>query len=268
MGNKVITIAAPTVGTYGGGGIIGPAGGAAGARDDAWEQAKNNDAAQTATTQGIDYANKQATLGQSRPDPVGDQTVANNQASGANGNQAGAIELARRQAMGQTPGASTMQLQQGLNQASAQQNSMAAGARGSAALSTAGANAAANKSNLQQNAFMGAGLLRSQDMAAGRGLYGSLTGQQRTQDGQALGMANKFGQDNAARDDAYSMGMGSAGVGLGGVAAAQNGQDLNYFNTGMQPIEAQDEANQAGQTWKYDVSKQVAGANSDEFGKF
>ncbi len=195
-----------------------------------------------------------------RPGAVMDPQAANNQASGANGNQAGAIELARRQALGLVPSAGVQQLQQGLNQASAQQTSMAAGARGSAALATAGANAAANRSNLQQNAFAGAGMMRSNDMAAGRGMYADLTGQARGQDASALGISNEFGMENAGAADKFALGMGEAAVGFGGVENAEHARDLNNQNTAQGVGYANDDAAQDAQEWLGDSRKQDVAA--------
>jgi hypothetical protein len=236
--------------------------GAVKARDEGLNRLGNNDVDQAAIQGGADYANGQAANG--RPGATMDPTAANNQASGANGNQAGAIELARRQAMGQSPSQGAYQLQAGLNQASRQQSALAAGARGSAALATGQANQQANTANLQQNAFAGAGMLRSQDMAAGRGLYGSLTGQQRTQDQGALGMANEFGQANQKAGDNYRLGMGQAGVAFGGVANAQQGSDFNNANNAMDPMYAQDDAHQDERVWDAEHRKQAAAANLED----
>lgn len=210
----------------------------------------------------VGYANGQAATG--GPGALQNKQAANNQASGANGNQAGAIELARRQAMGQAPGAGVQQLQQGLQQASAQQSAYAAGARGSAALATAGSNAAANRSNLQQGAFGNAGMMRAQDMATGRGMYASLTGQQRAQDGMALGAGNDFSSANQGAQDGYQLGMGGAAAGLGGVANAQTGANFtnaqNAFGIGY----AQDDANQDQQTWQANNRKAAIAANEED----
>ncbi len=219
----------------------------------------DNDADQGQIVGAQNYAQGQSVAG--RPGAVTDANAANNQASGANGNQAGAIELARRQAMGQTPSAGAMQLQQGLNQASAQQRAMAGGARGSAALATAGANQLANTSNLQQQAFGNAGIMRANDMAAGRGMYGTATTAARGMDAAALGQANDFGVANAQAGDAYKLGMGNAAVGLGGVANANNGEDLTRMGTAMDPIAAQDQADQQKQLWLAQNNKQATADN-------
>ncbi len=257
MADKVVTINTPRAAQVG-----GVPGGALGLQGEALGRLDLNNADQGAIQGGMGYANGQAATG--RPGAVGNQQAANNQASGANGNQAGAIELARRQAMGQSPGAGVQQLQQGLNQASAQQASMAAGARGSAALATAGANAAANRSNLQQTAFGGAGLMRAQDMATGRGMYASLTNQQRGQDASAIGMANDFSTANQKAQDDYTLGMGNAGVAFGGVANAQQGADFNNMHNAFDIGAAQDDANQDQQTWQANNRKQMIAANEED----
>lgn len=247
---------------------VGPAqygglpGGAAAAKDEGLERVRENDGEQAAIRGGANYANQQASQG--RPGATMDPTAAANQASGANGNQAGAVELARRQAMGLTPGAGVQSLQRNLAQTSQQQSAMAAGARGSAGIAVAQQNAAANKSNLQQNAFSGAGMMRSQDMAAGRGLYGTLTGQARAQDQQALGYANEFGQANAKAADDYQLGMGKAAVGFGQVANAQNNEDFINTRNSFDPIYAQDDAHQDGATWEAEKRKQNVADNQKD----
>lgn len=240
----------------------GKPGGAAAARDEGLARVGNNDAEQAAVQGGANYANGQAANG--RPGADQDATAAANQTSGANGNQAGAIELARRQAMGVTPGAGVMSLQRNLQAGSQQQAAVAAGARGSAAIATGQQNAAANTSNMQQNAFSGAGMMRSQDMAAGRGLYGTLTGQARAQDQSALGEANQFGQANAKAADDYQLGMGKAAVGFGQVGNAQNNEDFINSRNSFDATYAQDDANQDAATWDAAKRKQAVADNQKD----
>ncbi len=255
--DKVIHLQAPDAAQYG-----NDPNGANKAKDEALARTGQNDVAQGALNGAAGYANDQATNG--RPGAVMNAGDANNQASGANGNQAGAIELARRMAMGSAPSQGAMQMQQGLNQASAQQSAMAAGARGSAAMATAGANRAANVSNMQQNAYSGAGMLRSQDMAAGRGMYASLTGQARDQAGQALGISNGFAVDDARADDAIRLGMGNAAVGIGAAANAENGRDFTNTRNAWDPVFAQDDAKQDNKIWNANNSKTAAANNSED----
>jgi hypothetical protein len=157
-----------------------------------------------------------------------------------------------------------MQLQSGLNQASAQQQAMGRSARGGAALATAGSNMQANTANLQQNAYSQGGLLRSKDMALGRGMLGTGLGQQQAQDQQRLGMANQLNQFNADANDRFSLGMGQAGVGLGGAANAQNQTDLAWHQGGMQSVEAQSEAEQQRQRWLSNSRSQAVAANIED----
>ncbi len=236
--------------------------GSIGARNEAWHQGEFNDSAEGKIAGATNVANGMA-QGEGHTIGTQDAGAANNAASGANGNQAGAIELARRMAMGSQPSQGAMQMQQGLNQASAQQSSMAAGARGSAAMATAGANRAANVSNLQQNAYSGAGMLRSQEMAQGRGMYSSLVNDKRGQDAETLGEADRVGMANAKSYDDYRLGAGNAAVGLGGVANGQNGNDLDNYNRGMAPVFAQDDMNQQGKEWDYENQIHRATDNKD-----
>jgi hypothetical protein len=244
----------------------GGMGGANKARDEWWNRKADNDAQQGMVNGAAGYANQQAGLGQDRgPMAIEDQALSNQEASGAGGHQQGAIGLAGTLARGQQPSQAAMQLQAGLNQSSAMQQSMAAGARGGAALATAGANMGANTAALQQNAWTQGGLLRSRDMAAGRGMLGTGLGQQQAQDQQRLGQANQLGQFNADLNDKYSLGMGQAGVGLGGAANAQQQTDLAWHQGGMTPVEAQSEAQQQQQRWEGDAERQrVAARKEDE----
>lgn len=232
-----------------------------------WDRKKDNDAQQGMIEGGADYANQQAGLGQSRgPTAREDQGLSDQEASGANGHQAGAIGLAGTLARGQQPSVAAMQLQQGLNSATAQQTSMARGARGAAALAVANQNRQANTAALQQNAFTQGGLLRSRDMAAGRGMLGIGLGQQQAQDQQRLGIANQIGQDNAERNDKYALGMGEAAVGLGGVGNTLNQQDLGWHQGGMTSIEAQTEAEQQRKLWLIAARNQERARKIEENG--
>ncbi len=236
--------------------------GAIGARNEAWHQGEFNDGNQAQVGGAINTANGMA-QGQGHEIGTQDAGAANNAASGANGNQAGAIELARRMAMGSQPSQGAMQMQQGLNQASAQQSAMSAGARGSAAMATAGANRAANVSNLQQNAYTGAGMLRSQDMAAGRGMYAGLVNDKRGQDAATLAEGNRVGMANAKSWDDYRLQAGNAAVSLGGVANGMRGNDLDNYNRGMAPVFAQDDMTQQGQEWDFENRQHADADNRD-----
>ncbi len=210
-----------------------------------------NDGEQGIVSGAAGYANDEAAGASTRGDQaVTDPRLAGNEASGADGHQAGAIELARRMAMGQAPSQGAYQLQAGLNQGSAQQASMATGARGSAALATAGANAGANTSNLQQNAFTQGGMLRSRDMAAGRGMLASGLGQKAGQDLNQLNSRNEMNAYNQDLNMKYGLDMGNAAVGLGGIENLQGQEDHANFDRGTRPGYAQDDAMQQANAWE------------------
>lgn len=243
----------------------GGIGGSIKARDEWWQGQKRNDADQAGIAGGAGYAQGQANLGQERGATAHeDQGLSNNEASGAGGHQQGAIGLAGTLARGSQPSQAALQLQDGLRMASSQQKAMAGSARGGAALATAGANAQANISNLQQNAWTQGGLLRSRDMAAGRGMLGTGLGQQQAQDQARIGQANQMGQYNAEANDKYSLGMGNAAVGLGDVANQQQQQDFQWYQGGMQSVDAQSEADQQRQRWLADAERQKIAANNED----
>ncbi len=236
--------------------------GANAARNEWWDQMGNNDADQSAVSGAMGYANGQAGKNyQGANENVG---LANNEASGANGHQAGAIGLAGTLARGQAPSAGAYQLQAGLNQGVAQQKSIAQSARGGAAMSVAGANAQANTAALQGNAYTQGGMLRTKDMAAGRGMLTSLTNEQRGQSNQRVGQANEFNQGQQNLADKNALGMGQAAVGFGNVANAQNGQDLQAYNSGMGVVDAQSEAEQQKRLWLANARKQAVSANTQD----
>ena len=242
------------------------AGGAEAARDEWWRNMDNNDGQRQQVGSAVNYANGQF----ANPDNVGAEEngqLASNEASGAGGHQEGAIGLAGTLARGQQPSHAAYQLQSGLNQATAQQKAFSAGARGSAAIATAGADSRANVSNLQQNAYSQGGMLKSQDMAAGRGMLGSQLNQRQVQNTQRVGQANDFGMENANLQDKWQLGAGHAGVELGGVANGQDNQDLGIYNQGTGPIDAQTDANQAAKNWNLDKQKMAVSANKQDHAK-
>ncbi len=240
-------------------------GGANRARDEWWKGMGHNDADQNAINAGAASANRQSEIGQTRG-PVAQENAgfANNEASGAGGNQAYATGLAGTLARGNTPSVGAYQLQSGLNQATAQQRAMSRSARGGAALATAGTDAAANTANLQQNAFSQGKILAAQDMTAGRNLYGSALGQQRDQDNARIGIGNTISQANAEQNDKYSLGMGGAAVGMGGAGNGASAQDLQYYQGGMGVVGAQSEAEQQKQRWVADARKRVAAQQAED----
>ena len=262
MADKVVTLQGTDPAQYGQTTNYGQYGaGSVGARNEAWAQGDISKGQQAAIKGAGGYANDAAQNGTGYQGGAQDAGAAANQASGANGNQSGAIELARRQAMGQSPSAAAYQLQAGLDQGLAQQTSMGRSARGAAGLATEQSNAGYNSGAMEQNAFTQGGMLRSQDMAQGRGLYGSMLNDQRGQDAGAIGQANQMSQHNAQSYDNYRNQMGNAAVGFGAVANGQNGNNLDNFNRGMAPVYAQDEMNQQGQEWKYENSQHASADN-------
>lgn len=250
-----INVAAPGVANYG-----RTAGGANDARDDAWSHMGDNQVQRNGLAGGMNYANFQS--GASRaPGANEDRVLANDELNSRNGYQNSAIGMAGSLARGQTPSEGAYQLQNGLNQGLAQQKSVAGSARGGAALATAGQDASANSATMQQNAYTQGQALRASDMATGRGIYGSLTGQQRGQDQQRIDQANAMNQFNAGAADKYALGMGQAAVGLGQAANGADQVNQNYYGMGMSPIQDQDQANQQGQEWRKNVQNEVMANN-------
>lgn len=237
-------------------------GGAEIARDAWWGQMAGNDARQEANTQAQQYAQQQSQTGTGQQATV-DPRLAGNAGSGAGGNQQQAVGLARAMAYGNSPSVAAYQLQAGLDQASRQQQAMSRSARGGAALATAGRDGAANTSNLQQNAFTQGGLLRAQDMAQGRSMYGSMLGQQREQNSALLGMQNEMNQFNAQQQDKYRLGMGQAGLQLGQVGNQTGEQDLSNWQQGMNPVNAQTQAQQQYQQWLDSARRQATSGNQE-----
>lgn len=236
-------------------------GGEVAARDEAWGMQAQNDPRQAANQDAMRFMQGGGGGAGQAQENAG---LANNYASGAGGNQQGSIQLARQMAMGQSPSAAAYQLQSGLDQSSQQQSAMARGARGGAALATAGSNAQANTANLQQNAFTQGQMLRAREMSQGAGMYSTLLGQQREQDTARLGMGNEMSQFNAGQRDKYSLGMQGAAIGAGQVGAGTNDLDFNSYQQGMNPINAQTQANQQYQQWLDSARRQAVAANSGE----
>ena len=121
----------------------------------------------------------------------------------ARADQEGATQLAREAAMGMAPSVAENQMYAGLDQAAAQAQSQAAGARGLAALSTAQTNAQANMANMQNQTYNQAAQLRAGEMADARGMYGSLSNSMRGADQNRLQMGNQMSQFNAGDRNAY-----------------------------------------------------------------
>lgn len=222
--------------------------GADAAREDAWKHMGDNDANNSALQSGADYANQQFqhNRGAQAHENAG---LAQNEVNARYGHQGNAMGMALGQAQGMNPSQGAYQLQRGLNQGIAQQNAAAAGARGSAALATSGADRNANVANAQQQAWTSGRALAANDMAQGRAMYNGMANQQRQQDQDRLGLANQMSNYNDQANDKYKLGMGQAGVGLAGSAMGGNQNDLGYYQAGMNPINLQDEAMQQRQGW-------------------
>lgn len=252
-----VTIRVPDAAKYG-----RSANGSIGARDAWWQRSDAQQGQRDAIGSAMGSAQKQAVTG-----PVGaeqDPRLANNASSGAMGHQPGATGLAGSLAAGAAPSQAAYQLQSGLNDASRQQQSIGRSARGAAAIANAGGNTQGNVTSLRQNAYLQGGALKAADMAQGRGLYGSILGQQREQNAAQLGMGNEMAQGNAVQADKFKLGMGGAAVGLGQVGAQQQGTVLGDYQQGMNPVNAQTQAEQAHQLWLAQARKQAAADNTQE----
>lgn len=234
-------------------------------REDAWSHMQDNAGLRNGLAGGQSYANGQAGA-QRGPQAHEERTLANNELNSRNGNQNNAIGMAKSLAYGNGPSEGAYQLQNGLNQGLAQQKAMAGSARGGAALATAGTDASANSATMQQNAYTQGQALRASDMATGRGLYGSLTGQQRGQDQARIDQANAMTQYNAGANDKYALGMGQAAVGMGQAANGADQVNQNYYGMGMSPIMDQDEANQQGQEWGTNRQRTKVANNTQDSG--
>lgn len=136
------------------------------------------------------------------------QELSDNEAYSRGYDQAGALQLHREAAMGLAPSAAEKQMQAGLNHSLAQQQAIAGSARGAGGIAMAGANAAAQAGNLQQQAFTQGAQLRAGEMAQARDAYGGLASNVRQQDQNRLQMGNQMSQYNAGLNDQYKMGMG------------------------------------------------------------
>lgn len=232
-------------------------------RDEAWAHQADNDKQQQQSQSNSGYAQGAAQNGTGFQGGAESQGLANNEANTRNGYQNSAMGMARSLANGNMPSQGAYQLQEGLNQAQQQQRSIAAGARGSAAIANSGADSLATSSNLQQNAYTQGGILKAQDMATGRGLYGSLSSQQADQDQQRLGQGNAMSQFNAQQKDKYTTGMAGMATGYGQLNNAQEQQDQGWNDIGMHPVDAQAQMDQEHQRWLQEAQSSVDAANRD-----
>lgn len=170
---------------------------------------------------GQNWSNNMSNWAMSRgPTAVENQTLSNNDAMARGYDQAGSLQLLRQAAMGQMPSAAAYQMQNGLNQAVANQYATMGGARGNAGIALAQGNAGANIANLQNQTYNQASQLRAQEMANAQGLYNQGANTLRGQDQNRLQMANQMAQFNAQEND--QMAQNYANNALGYANNAQN----------------------------------------------
>jgi hypothetical protein len=175
---------------------------------------------------------EQANTGSGAAQATEDATLAGREADTRNGDQSGALQLAREAALGQAPSQAAYQMQAGLDAAMAGQQSMMGSARGAAAIANAQGNAAANSANLQNQAFNSAAQLRAQEMAQARSQYGGLAGQMREQDLARLGQGDAMAMNNAGQMNNYKIGFanaanGAMNAGQGWYTQAGHPNDVN-----------------------------------------
>lgn len=108
-----------------------------------------------------------------------------------------ALGLSRTAATGEAPSAAAILGQQGLDRAASEQASLAASARGPAALAMAQQGAAYNTASLQQQGAAQMAANRAQEMDQARQQYLEGTGLLRSQRQGRLGMAQQQGTDQA-----------------------------------------------------------------------
>jgi hypothetical protein len=117
-----------------------------------------------------------------------------------------ALGLARTAATGGAPSAAAILGQQGLDRAASEQQSLAASARGPAALAMAQQQAAYNTANMQQQGAGQMAAMRAQEMDQARQRYLEGTGLMRSQDQGRLGMEQQRGTAQAGMDQGYQQG--------------------------------------------------------------
>jgi hypothetical protein len=154
-----------------------------------------------------------------------------NQARGA---QSNALSLEQQAAMGNAPSQAAIMMKQGNDQAMANQLSLAAGARGPAAMAMAQQQAAGNTANLQTQNINNTGALRAQEMANARGSYMSGASGMRSQD-----LASQQQMAQQAQQQAQ-LGLGYGQLGLqGGLGFSQLGFNVNNAQLGASQNMAQ-----------------------------
>lgn len=137
------------------------------------------------------------------------------------GLQVDALGMYRNAATGNAPSVAQTMMQQGLDRASAAQQSAAASARGPAALAAAQRQAAWNMAGVQQGGVGQMAALRAQEMDQARQGYMQGTGMMRGQDLSRFGMDLQQGTaqaglqaQNQAGRSAHAQAQGGAGLGL------------------------------------------------------
>lgn len=161
------------------------------------------------------------------------------------GEQTYATQLARGAAEGTAPSAAMGQLQNGMNRSAAAASGMAGGARGGAALALAQGNAQAGTAMANQGASNDAAMLRANEMAQARGLYGSLSGAQRGMDQSRLQQNSQMQQFNRTANDQYDVAMQGAAIQRGQLGQqARQAQQQGALQQ-QQMVAQSDDANQA-----------------------
>lgn len=181
--------------------------------------------------------------------------LANREAQTRGGDQAGALQLSREAAMGMAPSEAAYQMQQGLDRGIATQQAQMGSARGAAGVAMAGANAANNTANLQNQTFMQAGQLRAQEMAQARGAYNDMSNQVRGQDQNRLGQGNQMSQFNAGANDQYKLGMG-------GLANQFGNQAQGWYNGAQNPYNQQGSIDNQGRAVAADSYNNAQSVNA------
>lgn len=169
------------------------------------------------------------------------------------GYQQDAIGMMRDAAMGNRPSVAQMQMQQGLDQAMRQQQSMAASARGPAALAMAQYGAAQNSGAAAQDIAAQTSMLRAQEMANALGQYGQMGTSIRGQDEQRAMTQAELEARQRQLNDQYQLGLiGQANqANLGNLQGrvAMQGTLANSWNA-AQGANAQANQANANNEWK------------------
>jgi hypothetical protein len=185
--------------------------------------------------------------------------------------QQNALQLQQQAAMGNAPSRAELLGRQQSDAAASAQNSLAASARGPAAMALAQQNAAANTAGAQANIANSAMAQRADEMAQARNAYGAAASALRGSDLASQQQAAQQSQYNAglqaqqrAQNDQYQLGMTQAeqNVRAQQLGAQENQQALNSANynavQGINAGVAQSNA-EAGQRGASGVMKGISG---------